>query len=506
MQVLKGSRSISGSHARIVIHPTKLRTARLVDLGSLNGCFVNDDRVHNASADLRSGDVIRFGYDKDVYIFHFPQDIPASILGETLLSPGAAGTGGAGTRTHSLSQRIPQPPSSRSPSEARMPQESASPGSSAFGAAPRLRGSARNAHQLTPAPQVERDRAGPLAYSEHTNEAERVRMVQSVNRNSVESDNASSPPSYVLADSLALSATPSRPPIIAQPISFSASMGDRSQGGVVNAHVPSVSALNQSQLGDISGSVEPLGVYIASPPFHSPAPGSSSDEVSGSYEGVVRAEAAHAGESASAHTAGTTHGGRRRAAAAGAMNSTFGAGTGVDDVYGAVASQFAPIASVSIPTVTLESGEIRARDSSAGTARSFTASATGGHRYSGTTSSARRSTSTPPSAASSTLPPSRTGSHVPSSNAVTPGLLHVQQHGDSTGELPAAATAGAAAADSAVSPEAVHSLLSGMQQDRQTLVTVMQGVNDLLVRLNASQGGGGRTATLTTLSPSPLQT
>ncbi len=104
-------------HARIVIHPRKRRAARLVDLNSLNGCFVNDARVHNDAAPLASGDVLKFGYDVDSYRFFFPEDVPRSLLGEGgaadggaadggaagLASPGATGARGAAGRPSALS-------------------------------------------------------------------------------------------------------------------------------------------------------------------------------------------------------------------------------------------------------------------------------------------------------------------------------------------------------------------------------------------------------------------
>jgi hypothetical protein len=74
-------------HAKIVIHPRKRQTARLVDLNSLNACFVNDNRVQNTSQVLHSGDIIRFGYDNDIYRFYFPEDVPIGLLGESAASP-----------------------------------------------------------------------------------------------------------------------------------------------------------------------------------------------------------------------------------------------------------------------------------------------------------------------------------------------------------------------------------------------------------------------------------
>ena len=43
--VLTDSRSISGRHCRISVHAGR---ARLTDLGSMNGTFLNDARIHNA--------------------------------------------------------------------------------------------------------------------------------------------------------------------------------------------------------------------------------------------------------------------------------------------------------------------------------------------------------------------------------------------------------------------------------------------------------------------------
>jgi pSer/pThr/pTyr-binding forkhead associated (FHA) protein len=45
--VVKHSKSISGIHARIAVHPRKAHTAKLHDLNSLNGTFVNETRVHH---------------------------------------------------------------------------------------------------------------------------------------------------------------------------------------------------------------------------------------------------------------------------------------------------------------------------------------------------------------------------------------------------------------------------------------------------------------------------
>ena len=75
MQVLMTSKSVSSSHARVIVDVANAKRgvgAKLID-SSLNGTFINDARVHKASHPLRSGDSIRFGYDVEVYRFYFPQ-------------------------------------------------------------------------------------------------------------------------------------------------------------------------------------------------------------------------------------------------------------------------------------------------------------------------------------------------------------------------------------------------------------------------------------------------
>ena len=72
--VLRGSRSISSRHARIVVKNAARRKANLEDLGSLNGCFVNDSRVQGDKMPLKTGDMIKFGYDTATYMFEFPAD------------------------------------------------------------------------------------------------------------------------------------------------------------------------------------------------------------------------------------------------------------------------------------------------------------------------------------------------------------------------------------------------------------------------------------------------
>ena len=41
--------------------------AKLTDLGSMNGCFVNDTRIQGNSVPLNTGDLIKFGYDTATY-------------------------------------------------------------------------------------------------------------------------------------------------------------------------------------------------------------------------------------------------------------------------------------------------------------------------------------------------------------------------------------------------------------------------------------------------------
>ena len=97
LQVISTSKSVSSSHAKIVFHATnnsvrvlvtlccclfildgapvmhavlcvlRVQKAKIVDLSSLNGTFVNDARVQNSAVNLASGDAIRFGYDPMVY-------------------------------------------------------------------------------------------------------------------------------------------------------------------------------------------------------------------------------------------------------------------------------------------------------------------------------------------------------------------------------------------------------------------------------------------------------
>lgn len=61
------TKSVSGTHARINIHPTK-HVAQLTDLGSTNGTFVDALRLTDASAPLAHGSTVRFGYDKEVFM------------------------------------------------------------------------------------------------------------------------------------------------------------------------------------------------------------------------------------------------------------------------------------------------------------------------------------------------------------------------------------------------------------------------------------------------------
>ena len=92
--VLQSSRSISSRHCRIEVREDRRGgggwRARLHDLGSLNGTFLNDARVQGTHAELKSGDSLRLGYDTTIYRFHLAREAPADLLG-----PGAGGGAGA---------------------------------------------------------------------------------------------------------------------------------------------------------------------------------------------------------------------------------------------------------------------------------------------------------------------------------------------------------------------------------------------------------------------------
>ena len=78
--ILDRSKSISGSHAELIIEEDG--SATLVDLNSLNGCFVNEVRVQAAECPLQQGDVIRFGYDEESFRFWLPNTVvPNPSLG-----------------------------------------------------------------------------------------------------------------------------------------------------------------------------------------------------------------------------------------------------------------------------------------------------------------------------------------------------------------------------------------------------------------------------------------
>lgn len=49
------------------VSDTCTQRARIVDLNSMNGTFVNDGRIQDGACPLRSGDTVRFGYDKETY-------------------------------------------------------------------------------------------------------------------------------------------------------------------------------------------------------------------------------------------------------------------------------------------------------------------------------------------------------------------------------------------------------------------------------------------------------
>ena len=92
---LTTSRSISSRHCRVELRddrrggPAGWR-ARLVDLGSLNGTFLNDARVQGTHAELQSGDSLRLGYDATIYRFHLAAEAPADPLGARGLRRGLA--------------------------------------------------------------------------------------------------------------------------------------------------------------------------------------------------------------------------------------------------------------------------------------------------------------------------------------------------------------------------------------------------------------------------------
>lgn len=97
LQCLRNSQSISKFHAKLVVdnaarkvqcvkeqeggaadhainstsqqHSCSMpaQKAKLTDLGSMNGCFVNDTRIQGNSVPLNTGDLIKFGYDTATY-------------------------------------------------------------------------------------------------------------------------------------------------------------------------------------------------------------------------------------------------------------------------------------------------------------------------------------------------------------------------------------------------------------------------------------------------------
>eukprot|EP01138_Halocafeteria_seosinensis_P008375 gb/GECG01008558.1/.p1 GENE.gb/GECG01008558.1/~~gb/GECG01008558.1/.p1 ORF type:complete len:1402 (+),score=208.38 gb/GECG01008558.1/:1-4206(+) len=69
--VLTESKSISNKHARLIVRPGSKKRAKLIDVGSTNGTFVNQTLLKNTTAELNSGDIIRFGFDAVQYRFDF---------------------------------------------------------------------------------------------------------------------------------------------------------------------------------------------------------------------------------------------------------------------------------------------------------------------------------------------------------------------------------------------------------------------------------------------------
>ena len=69
-------RSVSGVHAQLRVHADG---AALRDLGSRNGCFVNEHRLQASEERLALGDRIRFGFDKATWLVQHPRDEGASL-------------------------------------------------------------------------------------------------------------------------------------------------------------------------------------------------------------------------------------------------------------------------------------------------------------------------------------------------------------------------------------------------------------------------------------------
>lgn len=94
--VLTASRSISSRHCRLVIKSSGGRTqARMYDLESLNGTFLNDTHICNSHAELRSGDSLRLGYDPTIYRFYLAGEAPADLLGPTAAPPRSSSAAGS---------------------------------------------------------------------------------------------------------------------------------------------------------------------------------------------------------------------------------------------------------------------------------------------------------------------------------------------------------------------------------------------------------------------------
>ena len=75
--VVLPSRSVSGKHAELVVQlpgpHERVGHALVRDLGSRNGTFVNDKRISYAEYELRTGDIVRFGYEAHCYLFALPE-------------------------------------------------------------------------------------------------------------------------------------------------------------------------------------------------------------------------------------------------------------------------------------------------------------------------------------------------------------------------------------------------------------------------------------------------
>ena len=98
-------RSVSALHAQLRVLPAA-DGAALRDLGSRNGCFINEHRLHNAEERLSVGDRLRFGFDKATWLVQ-PLSSASAHAGSRAFSPPRpthpAGLPGRASDGHSLS-------------------------------------------------------------------------------------------------------------------------------------------------------------------------------------------------------------------------------------------------------------------------------------------------------------------------------------------------------------------------------------------------------------------